>query len=67
MIQKAEIIDQKIRVTQVKSAIKLTKKQKSSLLGLGLGKVGSEIVVDCSQDIFGMIKSISHLLTISKS
>lgn len=57
-------MDKKIRVTLVKSTIGCTKKQKDTVAALGLHKIGSSNVVtdnDCSR---GMIKVVSHLVSV---
>ena len=55
-----------IIVTQIRSSSKLTERQKSMLIGLGLSGIGSHSKLNCSNSILGMIKKTSHLLSISE-
>jgi ribosomal protein L30 len=66
MMKRSNFIDQEIIVTQIKSSNKLRSKQKLSLRGLGLKKIGSSIRIKCSSEIFGMIQKVEHLLKLSK-
>ena len=56
----------KIKVTQVRSSINRTKKQKLTLAALGLGKLGMTVEHDDTPNILGMIKKVSHLVTVEK-
>ena len=56
----------KIKVTQVRSSINRTKKQKLTLAALGLRKLGMTVEHDDTPNILGMIKRVSHLVTVEK-
>ena len=54
----------KIKVKKVKSAIKRTQRQKRTLQALGLKKIGQVVEHDDTPNILGMIKKVSHLVSI---
>ena len=56
----------KIKVTQVRSSINRTKKQKLTLADLGLRKLGMTVEHDDTPNILGMINKVSHLVTVEK-
>ena len=56
----------KIRVTQVKSSINRTKKQKLTLSALGLRKLGMTVEHEDTPNIMGMINKVNHLVTFEK-
>ena len=56
----------KIKVTQVRSSINRTKKQKLTLAALGLRKLGMTVENDDTPNILGMINKVSHLVTVEK-
>ena len=56
----------KIKVTQVRSSIKRTKKQKLTLVALGLRKLGMTVEHDDTPNILDMINKVSHLVTVEK-
>tara|TARA_B100000524_G_scaffold347101_1_gene248434 strand:- start:105 stop:281 length:177 start_codon:yes stop_codon:yes gene_type:complete len=56
----------KIKVTQVKSSINRTKKQKLTLAALGLTKLNMTVQHNDTPNILGMIKKVSHLVTVEK-
>lgn len=57
----------KIKVKQVKSSIKRIKKQKLTLEALGLRGIGKEVIHDATPNILGMIKKVSHLVSVSEA
>ncbi|MEJ6792656.1 MAG: 50S ribosomal protein L30 [Lacinutrix sp.] len=57
----------KIKVTKVKSAINRTKRQKLTLLALGLKKVGQTIEHEDTPNILGMIRKVNHLVSVKES
>ena len=57
----------KIKVTKVKSAINRTKRQKLTLLALGLKKVGQTIEHEDTPNILGMIRKVNHLVSVEES
>jgi len=54
----------KIKVTKTKSAINRTKRQKLTLLALGLKKVGQTIEHEDTPNILGMIRKVNHLVSV---
>ena len=56
----------KIKVTQVRSSINRTKKQKLTLAALGLRKLGMTVEHESTPNILGMINKVSHLVTVEK-
>ena len=60
-----DLIGKKIIVTQVKSESKLVKKQKSTLIGLGLRGINTTSELFGSKDILGMINKVDHLVKVS--
>ena len=56
----------KIKVTQVRSSINRTKKQKLTLTALGLRKLGMTVEHESTPNILGMINKVSHLVTVEK-
>ena len=56
----------KIKVTQVRSSINRTKKQKLTLAALGLRRLGMMVEHDDTPNILGMISKVSHLVTVEK-
>ena len=57
---------EKIKITQVKSPINRTKKQKLTLAALGLRKLGMTVEHEDTPNILGMIKKVSHLISVEK-
>ncbi|NBC08293.1 MAG: 50S ribosomal protein L30 [Bacteroidetes bacterium] len=57
----------KIKITQVKSVIDRSEKQKRTMAALGLNKIRQTVEVDETPQINGMIAKISHLVKVEKS
>lgn len=57
----------KICVTQVKSSIGCIETQRQSLSGLGLGKVGKCVIREDNPCVRGLIRKVSHLVTVVDS
>ena len=53
----------KIKVKQIKSAIKRPKNQKRTLEALGLRKIGQIVEHKATPSIIGMIKTVEHLVS----
>jgi len=53
----------KIKVKQLKSAIKRPQNQKRTLKALGLRKIGHVVEHDATPNILGMIKKVEHLVS----
>ncbi|MEQ8706111.1 MAG: 50S ribosomal protein L30 [Phaeodactylibacter sp.] len=54
----------KIKITQVKSVIDRSKRQKATMQALGLKKIRQSVVVEQTPQIKGMVSKISHLVTV---
>ncbi|MGC9344894.1 MAG: 50S ribosomal protein L30 [Bacteroidales bacterium] len=56
----------KIKITQVKSKIGSTVRQKKTLEALGLRKLNSTVELEATPQIMGMVNKVSHLLKVEK-
>lgn len=56
----------KLKITQVKSGIGSTKRQKATLESLGLKKLNKPVVHEATPQIVGMANKLSHLLRIEE-
>jgi len=54
----------KIKITQVKSVIDRSSKQKQTMAALGLKKIRQSVEVEESPQIKGMLAKVSHLVTV---
>lgn len=54
----------KLKVTQVKSGIGQSQKQKLTLKGLGLMRMHRSVVLNDTPAIRGMIRKVSHLVEV---
>ncbi len=54
----------KIKITQVKSRIGSTKRQKRTLDALGLRKLNKTIEVENTPQIMGMVNKVRHLVNV---
>ncbi|MBV6654378.1 MAG: 50S ribosomal protein L30 [Mameliella sp.] len=54
----------KIKITQVKSVIDRSKKQKATMLALGLKRIRQSVVIEETPQIKGMVNKVSHLITV---
>ena len=52
----------KIKITQVKSAIDRSRKQKDTLIALGLRKMNQSVEHEVNEQILGMVKKVEHLV-----
>lgn len=52
----------KIRITQRKSAINRSKRQKDTLKALGLGKLHNPVEHEVTPQILGMVSKVAHLV-----
>ncbi len=59
------LLNKKIVVTQTKSGLKFNDRQKGNLIGLGLRGIGSSSTLQASKEVVGMIKKVSHAVTVS--
>lgn len=56
----------KIKVTQIKSAIRRRDDQTQTLIGLGLNKLHRSKVLEDTPSIRGMIHKVNHLLSVEE-
>ena len=56
----------KLRVTYTKSSIGYNVRQKATVRSLGLSKLNQTVIHDDNAVIRGMIRKISHLLTVEE-
>ncbi len=54
----------RIKVTQVRSTIDRSLKQKRTMIALGLGKIRRAVVHDDTPQIRGMVRIVEHLVTV---
>ena len=57
---------EKIRIKQIRSSIKNLKKQKLTLIALGLRGIGKEVIHENTSSIKGMVEKVNHLVEITK-
>ncbi len=58
-------LNKNITITQIKSGLKLNKKQSQNIIGLGLRGIGSSKQLKADASILGMIKKIQQIIKIS--
>jgi large subunit ribosomal protein L30 len=56
----------KIKVTQVKSGIDRSERQKRTLLALGLRKMHTSVEVEATPQIRGMVEKVLHLVKVEE-
>jgi large subunit ribosomal protein L30 len=56
----------KIKVTQVKSTIDRSERQKRTMVALGLKKLNAVVEVEATPQILGMVKKVNHLITVEE-
>lgn len=54
----------KVKVTQVKSTIDRPKRQKLTMISLGIRKMHHSAVHEATPQIMGMIKKVQHLVVV---
>lgn len=54
----------KIKITQVKSGIDRSERQKQTLIALGLKKMHASKEVEATPQILGMVNKVSHLVKV---
>jgi len=55
-----------LKVTQVRSDIGGTQTQRATLRGLGLKRIGHTVVKEDRPEIRGMIRAVTHLVTVEE-
>ena len=56
----------RVKITLVKSPIGRPEKQRRVLLGMGLGKVGRTVSLNDTPEVKGMIRKVSHLVSVEE-
>ena len=56
----------KIKITQVKSGIDRSERQKQTLIALGLKKVNASKEVEATPQILGMVNKVAHLVKVEE-
>lgn len=56
----------KIKVTQVKSVIDRTERQKRTMVALGLKKLHASVEVEATPQIMGMVEKVNHLIKVEE-
>ena len=56
----------KVKITQIKSSIDRSKRQKDTLIALGLRGISKTVEKEVTPQIQGMINKISHLVTVEQ-
>lgn len=54
----------KIKITQVRSRIGMTLRQKKTLDALGLRKLHNPVEVEATPQILGMVEKVAHLVKV---
>ena len=57
----------KIKVTQVKSVIDRSKRQKATMYALGLRKMNQTVEHEGTPQILGMVDKVKHLVTVEEA
>jgi len=61
-----KIIMKKIKITQIKSGIDRSERQKLTLKALGLNKLHAVKEVEATPQILGMVKKVNHLIKVEE-
>ena len=56
----------KVKITQIRSTIKRPETQLRTIESLGLGKRNSSVEVEFTPQIQGMVKKVSHLVSVKE-
>ncbi|TCD03660.1 MULTISPECIES: 50S ribosomal protein L30 [Pedobacter] len=54
----------KIKITQIKSIIDRSERQKRTMQALGLTKMNQSVEVEANAAIIGMVRKVNHLIAI---
>jgi large subunit ribosomal protein L30 len=55
-----------IKATLRRSAIGTTPRQRKTLLGLGLSRIGRAVILKDSPAVRGMLRAVDHLITVEE-
>jgi len=56
----------KIKITQVKSGIDRSERQKRTLVALGLRRLHNTVEVEATPQILGMVQAVHHLVKVEE-
>ncbi len=56
----------KIKITQVKSVIDRSERQKKTMEALGLKKMNASVEVEATPQILGMVTKVNHLVKVEE-
>ncbi len=56
-----------IKITQIKSTIDRAKRQKATVIALGITKMNQSVVKEATPQILGMVKAVAHLVKVEKA
>lgn len=56
----------KIKITQVKSVIDRSERQKKTMEALGLRKLNNTVEVEATPQILGMVRKVNHLVKVEE-
>lgn len=56
----------KIKITQIKSIIDRSERQKRTMQALGLTKMNQSVEVEATDAIIGMVRKVNHLIAIER-
>lgn len=56
----------KVKITQTRSTIKRTEKQKRTIQALGLGRIHRSVEKEMNPQIAGMISAVQHLVEVKE-
>ena len=54
----------KIKITQIKSVIDRSERQKKTMIALGQTKMNQSVEVEANPAIIGMVKKVNHLVAV---
>lgn len=53
-----------IKITQIKSTIDRSKRQKATMVALGIKKLNGSVVKEVTPQILGMVAKVQHLIVV---
>ncbi len=56
----------KIKITQIKSVIDRSERQKKTIEALGLKKINHSVEVEATPQILGMVQAVHHLVEVQE-
>ena len=56
-----------VTITQVRSTIDRTERQKRTIQALGLGKIRKSVTVELTPQVAGMVNSVNHLVEVKEA